>query len=112
MAQPTRSTPRSRLTVAEVVTRDATRRLSLSEIVTMLLAKPGRDHSSVELTRNAKGETQINVTVRAGETDGIDTAADAATECARIYEQLRRQFPLANGKVGADATPDAGKGAA
>ena len=81
-------------------------RLTLSQIVTMLLAKPGRDHSSVELTRNAKGETQITVTVRAGESDGIDNAADAAAECSRIYEQLRRTFPLANGKVGDDAAAD------
>lgn len=77
------------------------RSLSLSDVVEMLLAREGGDHSSVDLTRNAKGETQISVTVRSSAGGEINTAGEAAREAVRIYDTLRRRYPMADGMTGA-----------
>lgn len=82
-------------------TGEAARRLSLSEIVELLLSKGGGEHSSVSLTRNAKGETQIEVTVRTGDSGEITTAAQAAAEARTIYDRLRSAYPMASGNTGA-----------
>jgi hypothetical protein len=84
-------------------TDDAPRRMSLSEIVELLLTKGGGEHSSVSLSRNAKGETQIEVTVRTGEGGEVTTARQAAAEAQTIYDQLRSAYPLASGTTGAVA---------
>lgn len=85
------------------------RRLTHSEIIGMLLSRSERrPTSTVTLTRNAKGETQIEVTVPTGVTDEVATPNDAAELCAAIYSQLRQQFPLASGFVGAQ-TPAGGE---
>ncbi len=81
-------------------------RLTLSEIVSLMLSKGGREHSSVTLTRNAKGETQIEVAVRTGEDEAVATAEQAAATCRRVYDSLRAAFPLQSGYVG--ARPPAG----
>lgn len=66
---------------------EPTRRLTLSEIVQQLLARGTRDGSSVTLTRNAKGDTQIEVVVRTHE-DGAATPQDAATVARAVYDEL------------------------
>jgi hypothetical protein len=58
--------------------------------------EPGK----VGLTRNAKGETQIDLEVKSDGTRGLSGVADDAAE---EYERLRARFPLANGTVSADA---------
>ena len=78
-------------------TEEAPRRLRQSEIIELLLTKAGGEHSSVTLTRNAKGETQIEVTVRTGEHGAVTTAAEAAAEAQTIYDGLRSAYPLAGG---------------
>ena len=78
-------------------TAEAPKRLSLSEILELVLTKAGGEHSSVTLTRNAKGETQIEVTVRTGEHGSVTTAAKAAAEAQTIYDGLRAAYPLATG---------------
>lgn len=73
------------------------RRVSLSQIVEAQLAaltRAGGEHSSVKLTRNAKGDTQIEVTVRTGDEAHLITAADAATHARAIYDELRTAYPL------------------
>lgn len=84
----------------------AAQRLTLSQIVTTLLARNTTDRSSVGLTRNAKGVTQIEVTVRTGDSDAVETAADAERIASDIYNRLRAAYPLPNGYVGAEGTPD------
>ncbi len=71
------------------------KRLSLSEILEMVLSRgAAAGASSVTLTLNAKGETQIEVTVRTGE-DGIETVDDAQAKAAAVYAQLREAYPPA-----------------
>ena len=84
-------------------TEGAPKRLTLSEILELLLTRSASEHSSVELTRNSKGETQIAVTVRTGDAGEIQTAAQAAAEAQTIYDRLRSTYPLANGTTGASS---------
>jgi len=78
------------------------KRLTLSEIVTQLLSRSGNERSSVQLVRNAKGITQIDVTVRTGDTEGITTALEAERAAVEIYDRLRATYPLPTGYVGAE----------
>lgn len=86
--------------------RTTTDRLTLSQIVTTLLARNTTDKSSVTLSRNAKGVTQIEVTVRTGDSDAVETAADAERIASDIYNRLRAAYPLPSGYVGAEGSPD------
>lgn len=82
-------------------TADASKRLTLSEILELLLTRGSSEHSSVTLARNSRGETQIEVTVRTGDDGQIKTAADAAAHAQTLYDQLRSKYPMANGTTGA-----------
>ena len=76
---------------------DRPRRLSQSEIVERLLHalnRGGQDHSTIELSRNAKGDTQIRVSVRTGEGD-VETVEDALMKAQEQYDHLRELYPLA-----------------
>jgi hypothetical protein len=81
---------------------DHTSRLSLSEIVRLLLSRTPHDRSSVSLTRNAKGVTQIDVTVRTGDDEDLATPRDAEKHAVEIYERLRARYPMPDGFVGAE----------
>lgn len=70
------------------------KRLSLSAIVELLLQKSPRDHSSVTLSRNSKGDTQIEVVVRTGDDAEITTPAQALAEAVRLYDELRNTYPI------------------
>jgi hypothetical protein len=87
------------------------KRLSLSQIVELLLNRGSGEHSSVELSRNAKGETQISVTVRTADAGEVLTAEQAMAKAVDLYDQLRSRYPMASGFVGAqpaDAKPSKG----
>lgn len=74
---------------------EATRRLSLSELVRLQLAALSRkagEHATVELVRNAKGDTQIRV-VASTATDEVDTLAEAAELAQATYDALRAKYP-------------------
>lgn len=75
------------------------KRMTLSQIVELLLTRGQHDRSSVALSRNAKGETQIEVVVRTGE--GVETVEHACVTAEVVYETLRARYPLASGFVGA-----------
>lgn len=80
-------------------------RVTLSEIVRAQLAaleRVPREHSTVALSRNAKGLTQIEVSVRTGD-EGIDTLADALELARRLYDELSAAYPIPVG-AGADAS--------
>jgi hypothetical protein len=69
-------------------------RLTLSQIVEHLLQRGGSDRSSVSLTRNAKGATQIDVTVRTGNQDNATTVEEAAIRAVELYDGLRAHYPM------------------
>lgn len=72
-------------------------RLTQSQIIERLLhamSRSGQDHSTVELSRNAKGDTQIRVSVRTGES-GIETVDEARAKAQEQYDHLRDLYPLA-----------------
>jgi hypothetical protein len=76
---------------------DKPRRLTQSEIVERLLHalnRGGQDHSTIELSRNAKGDTQIRVSVRTGE-GGVETVDEARAKATEQYEHLRELYPMA-----------------
>jgi hypothetical protein len=71
-------------------------RLTLSQIVERqlhALARGGQDHSTIELVRNAKGDTQIKVSVRTGEGD-VETVEQARMKAEEQYDHLRALYPL------------------
>lgn len=70
------------------------KRLSLSEVTRLLLERGGSEHHSVTLTRNAKGETQIEVVVRASDGSPIATPGEAAAVAETVYDELRIRYPF------------------
>lgn len=89
-----------------MTTPDHPQRVTLSEVVRSQLQALQRthgDHSSVELTRNAKGDTQIRVSVST-RPDGIDTPEDAAARAVAIYDGLAERYPIATEATGGAAS--------
>lgn len=80
-AEPRRQTPTERL--HELAMAHATRPLAAPE-------------HSCDLTRNAKGVTQIALTVR-----GADPA-EVVASATELYDALRARYPLPSGYVGAE----------
>lgn len=82
---------------------DRPRRLTQSEIVDRLLHalnRGGQEHSTIELVRNAKGDTQIKVSVRTGEGD-IETVEQARMKAEEQFDHLRALYPISDaGKTG------------
>lgn len=70
------------------------KRMTLSQVVEALLQRGGGEHSSVTLSRNAKGETQIEVAVRTGETSGLETIEEAEAAAQAVYDRLRAAYPF------------------
>lgn len=73
------------------------KRLRATDVIDGLLAalsKHGGDRSSVSLTRNARGNTQIEVTVRTGDSASVQTVDECAAEATRVYDALRLLYPL------------------
>jgi hypothetical protein len=68
-----------------------------TELVRGLLAhltKTGGASPTVKIGRNAQGLPTFEVSVPAGHTPGIDTAADAAAEAMRLYRNLEELLPF------------------
>lgn len=71
------------------------KRLRATDLVEQLvhaLTRTSSERSSVTLTRNARGITQIEVTVRTGET-GVTTVAEARDRARAEYDRLCRLYP-------------------
>lgn len=82
--------------MATTTPREPARRLSLSEIVEQQIGALSRthgEHSSVKLARNAKGDVQIEVAVRTGES-GVDTIEDAQDRAQQVFDHLAGIYPL------------------
>lgn len=82
----------------------APKRMSLSQVVEALLQRGGSEHSSVTLARNSKGETQIEVVVRTGDTGSVQTIEEAETAAAEVYDRLREKYPPASSSGAGGAT--------
>lgn len=79
-------------------------RLNLSELARSLIAMNARgssDRATVRLARNAKGDTQIEVLVGAGD-DGAESVTEVAERACEVYDSLRDRYPLG-------PEPDAGE---
>lgn len=79
-----------------VAVREKPRRLTLSEILELVLSRSTTEHSTVKLARNAKGETQIEVSVRTGE-QGLETIEQARAKAQEQYDHLASLYPIAKG---------------
>jgi len=79
----------------ELTPTERPKRLSLSQIVELLLTRPVTDRSSVTLTRNASGETQIAVHM---------TGDDAEREATEAYDRLGALYPSQNGHDDAEVS--------
>ena len=75
-----------------VETTTPTKRMTLSQVVERLLTRSA-ERSYVNLTRNAKGETQIDVKVQTGEHGDVQTVEDAETKALEVYNRLRALHP-------------------
>jgi hypothetical protein len=74
-------------------------RLSLSDILGMVLSRGSGEHDKVALGRSARGETTIEVEVRTREDE---TVVDAEKRAVEVYERLRAKYPMSTGYVGAN----------
>jgi len=75
------------------------KRLTLSDVLTMTLQRGSGNQDSVSLSRNARGETQIEVVARSRENETLRQVEQRARE---TYDRLRSTFPLSTGYVGAN----------
>jgi len=69
------------------------RRLTLSQIVEMLLTRGSGERSAVTLTRTASGETAIDVKVRTGDDGETQTVEDAERKALEVYRRLSALYP-------------------
>ena len=84
-------------------------RISDSVLIERLLAaltSTGADHSTVKLCRNAKGDTQIEVSVRTDD-KACTSVYDAALQAQEIYNDLRDKYPPATGPMTGEQIQDA-----
>ena len=72
----------------------APKRMSLSQVVEALLQRGSSEHSSVTISRNAKGETQLEVVVRTGDAGEVATIEEAETAATAVYDRLRTAYPF------------------
>lgn len=80
-----------------MTTTETPKRLTLSQIVEMLLARGGRDHSAVSISRTATGTVAIDVTVRTGESEAVATVEQAEAVASAVFERLSERFAEQNG---------------
>jgi hypothetical protein len=79
----------------------------LHEVTMAAMTRPtAPPEHSCDLTRNAKGATQISLTVR-----GTDPA-EVVERATALYDTLRARYPLPSGYVGAEGEPAEPKGGA
>jgi hypothetical protein len=77
----------------EVAVEERPRRLTMSQIVELLLTRSPADHSTIRLSRNAKGDTQVDVSIRTGE-PGLETVEQARAKAEETYEHLCKLYPM------------------
>lgn len=89
------STPHELLAARITEKIEAGKRPSKSDLEWLAaLEPPAPTHSSVEKSRNAKGETQITVKVYAADPLEAESLSNA------IYDRQRARYPMLDGTVG------------
>ena len=82
----------------EVESQAKPRRMTQGEILAAFVDRMHRagqtEHSAVTLKTNSKGDVQIDVTVRTGETPEVATVEDAAAKAKTVFDTLRAFYPL------------------
>jgi hypothetical protein len=71
-----------------------TQREMLSAFVERATHNGPAERSSVALKTNARGEVQIEVTVRTGESPEVATVDDCAAKARAVFDVLRAFYPL------------------
>lgn len=82
--------------LAAVPEHESGQRMTLSRIVELLLSKAPADHSTVRLSRNAKGDTQVDVSVRTDEVE-LPTVEAAEAKAREVYDRLCAAYPMNEG---------------
>lgn len=72
--------------------KETPHRISLSRIVELMLTRP-TDHSTISLSRNARGDTEVSVAVRA---HGELTVEGAELLAQTVYERLCQFYPVSS----------------
>lgn len=67
-------------------------RITTSEIIRRMLEKGSSEHSSVTLARNSKGDVQIEVIVRTGESEHVSTVEQAEQLATAVYDRLADKY--------------------
>ena len=80
------------------------RRLSLSQILELVLTRGAGERSAVTLTRSPSGDTIIDVKVRTGDDADTATVEDAARRAVEVYERLRETYPVRGAHENASVT--------
>lgn len=70
------------------------KRLTLSEIVQLLLSRSHADRSAVKLGRDSRGQTVIEVNIRTGDNEDVATIEQAEARALEVFERLRAAYPL------------------
>jgi len=78
----------------------------LIERLVSALSANGADHSCVKLSRNAKGETQIEVSVRTDSAE-ILTADDASVKAQAVYDAMAEKYRTAQEPLTGEQVLDA-----
>lgn len=79
--------------------------LEVYERLSAKFAPPeAREQTTVELSRNAKGDTQISVQVRSGDDGDVRTVEQAGSAALDLYDRVRRQYPMADGRTAKPGT--------
>lgn len=78
-----------------------------SRLAELYPAAEPSDSASVTVARNAKGDTQLEITVRCG--SGITSVDEAAARAVELYDAARMRYPMANGLTAKPGTVDLDK---
>lgn len=85
-------------------TPDAPRRLTLSQIVEMLLTRAGGERSAVTIARTAAGDTTLDVKVRTGDDGDTQTVEQAAEKAREVFDGLAELYPVRERDAGGEVS--------
>lgn len=89
--------------LATVEAAEAKAREVYDRLRAVYVTPAGSESATVSLTRNAKGDTQIDVQVRTADAGDVQTVEAAEAKARDSFERLRGKYPLAGGMAGKEA---------
>lgn len=90
--------------MSEVATPVVPSRMTLSRVVEMLLTRNAGEKSVVALTRNANGDTQIEVRVGTGNDADVQTVEEAEAKAREVYDRLAAAYSVDRGHDNAEVS--------